>query len=65
MSRINFRPPESLKARIEQAAARERLSVNAWLVRVAAAAVGGGDDHGPRPGRRAGRPGQSFTGWVR
>ena len=64
-ARINLRLPEQLKAGVEQAASRERLSVNAWLVRVAAAAVGGGDDHGPRPGRRAGRPGQSFTGWVR
>ena len=29
VARINFRPPESLKVRIEEAAARERLSVNA------------------------------------
>src|SRR5512142_2438245 len=29
-ARINFRPPEHLKARIEDAAAREGLSVNAW-----------------------------------
>jgi HicB-like protein involved in pilus formation len=61
-ARINVRLPEPLKARIEQAAARERLSVNAWLVRTAAAAV---DD--PRGGRGRGRsvgPGDSFTGWV-
>jgi len=63
-ARINLRLPEQLKAGVEQAASRERLSVNAWLVRVAAAAVGG-DDRTPRPGRRGGRPGQSFTGWVR
>jgi len=63
-ARINLRLPEQLKAGVEQAASRERLSVNAWLVRVAAAAVGG-DDRAPRPGRRGGRPGQSFTGWVR
>src|SRR5882724_9687506 len=34
-ARINLRLPERLKAGIEQAAGRERLSVNAWLVRVA------------------------------
>ena len=37
-ARINLRLPEQLKAGIEQAAGRERLSVNAWLVRVVAAA---------------------------
>ena len=40
MSRINVRMPEQLKARVEAAAAAEGLSVNAWLVRAAAAAVG-------------------------
>ena len=39
MSRINLRLPERLKARVEQAAASEGLSVNAWLVRAAAAAL--------------------------
>ena len=39
MTRINLRLPEPLKAAIEQAAARERLSVNAWLVRVAGGAA--------------------------
>ena len=39
MSRINLRMPDHLKARIEQAAASEGLSVNAWLVRAAAAAL--------------------------
>jgi hypothetical protein len=63
MSRVNFRLPEHLKARIEDAAAREGLSVNAWLVRIAAAAVQSPDD--PRDqGRRAPRGGQRFTGWV-
>jgi hypothetical protein len=60
-ARINLRLPEQLKAAIEQAAGRERLSVNAWLVRVLADAVAPGD----RPGKRAGRHGQSYTGWVR
>jgi hypothetical protein len=60
-ARINLRLPEQLKAAAEQAAARERLSVNAWLVRVLAAAVANDD----RPGQRGGRIGQTFTGWVR
>ena len=64
MSRVNLRLSEHLKTRIEDAAAREGLSVNAWLVRVAAAAVQSTDD--PRDaGRRAPRGGQRFTGWVR
>jgi hypothetical protein len=62
-ARINLRLPEQLKAGIEQAAGRERLSVNAWLVRVAAAALAPPDDR--RPPRRGGRLGQSYTGWVR
>jgi hypothetical protein len=61
-ARINLRLPEQLKSGIEQAAGRERLSVNAWLVRAAAAALTH-DDQGPR--QRGGRVGQSFTGWVR
>jgi hypothetical protein len=63
-ARINLRLPERLKAGVEQAAARERLSVNAWLVRAVAAAVGR-DDPDRRPPRRGGRLGQTYTGWVR
>jgi hypothetical protein len=59
MARINLRLPEQLKAAAEQAAARERLSVNAWLVRAVAAAVA------DRPRRRGGRVGQAYQGWVR
>lgn len=61
MSRINVRMPERLKARVEEAAAREGLSVNAWLVRAAAAAVEPAD----RPAGHAGRRGQRYTGWAR
>jgi hypothetical protein len=35
-SRITLRLPESLKARIETAAARQSVSVNTWLMRAAA-----------------------------
>src|SRR6187551_1304709 len=38
-SRINVRLPEQLKAAIEEAAAKEGRSVNAWLVRAASAAL--------------------------
>ncbi len=64
-SRINLRLPDHLKASIEQSAARAGLSVNAWLVRAAAAAVEAGDPQ-RRPQRRA-EPisGQHFTGWAR
>jgi hypothetical protein len=61
-ARINLRLPEQLKAGIEQAASRDRLSVNSWLVRAAAAALAS-DDRRPRP--RGGRVGQGYTGWVR
>ncbi|HLI39325.1 MAG TPA: hypothetical protein VKV80_18615 [Streptosporangiaceae bacterium] len=66
-ARINFRPPEHLKARIEEAASREGLSVNAWLVRAVTAAleVGGGGADARPAARRAPRGGQRYTGWVR
>ncbi|EPH43655.1 hypothetical protein ABT390_31555 [Streptomyces aurantiacus] len=51
-SRINFRPPEHLKTRIEEAAGHERLSVNAWLVRAVSAMLEF-DDRGRRAERRA------------
>jgi hypothetical protein len=61
-ARINLRLPEHVKAAVEQAAARERLSVNAWLVRVIAAAAS--NDGRGRPRQRRG-VGESYTGWVR
>jgi hypothetical protein len=63
-ARINLRLPEQLKAGIEQAAGRERLSVNAWLVRVAATALAR-ENPDQRPPHGGGRIGQSYTGWVR
>ncbi|MYR40896.1 toxin-antitoxin system HicB family antitoxin [Streptomyces sp. SID5910] len=62
-ARVNLRLPAHLKARAEEAASREGLSVNAWLVRAVSAAVEGGG--APRPAERARNVGQSFTGWVR
>jgi hypothetical protein len=60
-SRINLRLPDSLKVRAEEAADREGLSVNAWLVRAVAAALES-DGH-PRRTSPLGR--QSYIGWVR
>ena len=72
-ARVNFRPPESLKARIEDAARAEGLSVNAWLVRVCGQVL----DRGAEPldlssqrrpaGARRERSwvGDSLTGWLR
>ncbi len=62
-ARVNLRLPAHLKARAEEAASREGLSVNAWLVRAVSAAVDGGGT--PRTTERARTIGQSFTGWVR
>lgn len=64
VSRINLRLPDHLKGRVEQAAGREGLSVNAWLVRAVATAVQAADRPEPAPAR-APRGGQRFTGWVR
>ncbi|MFD7860191.1 toxin-antitoxin system HicB family antitoxin [Streptomyces microflavus] len=63
-ARVNLRLPAHLKARAEEAAAGEGLSVNAWLVRAVSAAVDGGGTR-PRTAEKARTVGQSFTGWVR
>ncbi|MEU4683698.1 hypothetical protein [Streptomyces xinghaiensis] len=62
-ARVNLRLPAHLKARAEEAASREGLSVNAWLVRAVSAAVDGGGR--PRAPERTQSIGQSYTGWVR
>jgi hypothetical protein len=64
-SRITLRLPEHLKPRIDEAASRLGLSVNAWLVRAVSAALEP-DDQGPRPGQGGGQQlGRRYTGWVR
>ncbi|WP_328551450.1 toxin-antitoxin system HicB family antitoxin [Streptomyces sp. NBC_00358] len=62
-ARVNLRLPAHLKARAEEAATREGLSVNAWLVRAVSAAVD--IDTRPRATGKSQAIGQSFTGWVR
>ena len=47
-ARLTLRLPESLKAQVEAAAAREGVSVNTWLVRALGRAV----NQPQRPGRR-------------
>ena len=63
-ARINLRLPDHLKVRLDAAAARDGLSVNAWLVRVVAAAVERGE-----PGRQRQRQvttgRQRYKGWAR
>lgn len=63
-SRINLRLPDQLKLRVEESAAAEGLSVNAWLVRAAAAGLAALEATA-RPARRAPRTGNQYTGWVR
>lgn len=61
-SRINLRLPDRLKLRVEEAAGREGLSVNAWLVRAAAAALESRQSPAPTYGPTGG---QHYTGWAR
>jgi Arc-like DNA binding domain len=63
MTRINLRLPQDLKDRVEEAARAAGLSVNAWLVRSAAAALTG--DSGPPRTPRVAHASDRFTGWVR
>jgi hypothetical protein len=64
ISRINLRMPDQLKARIEQAAAGEGLSVNSWLVRAASAALERTDPDRRRK-QRSPQGTQRYTGWAR
>ena len=62
-ARLTLRLSESLKARVEAAAAREGTSVNTWLVHAASRSL-----ETPARGRQAtGRwaPGQRITGYAR
>jgi HicB family len=61
-SRTTLRLPDQLKARVDQAAAEDGLSVNSWLVRAIADAV---EPKNRRTAQRGSRSGNNFTGWVR
>jgi hypothetical protein len=61
-ARINFRVPEALKARIEEAATAQGRSVNAWLTRAASAALRSPSQSSEKS--PSGRTMQHLTGWV-
>ena len=63
ISRTTLRLPDQLKQHVEEAAVRDGVSVNSWLVRAVAEAL-----HGSHPANKSKRrePGeQNFTGWAR
>ena len=60
LTRLTLRMPESLKTHIEQSAAAEGVSVNAWLVRAVTAAV---QQPAGRPSPPA-RAGKRVTGFY-
>ena len=59
--RTTLRLPESFKLRVEETANREGISVNAWLVRIVAAAL---EPKNQSTSERTAL-GERFTGWVR
>jgi hypothetical protein len=61
-SRTTLRLPDALKARVDDAAAADGLSVNTWLVRAVAAAL---EPKQRRNAARALRTGDNFAGWAR
>ena len=62
-SRVTLRLSDGLKARAEAAAAREGVSLNAWLVHAAGRALDGPPGSAPPSSRRG--PGQRITGFAR
>lgn len=61
-SRTTLRLPDALKARVDDAAAADGLSVNTWLVRAIAAAL---QPKQRRSAQRTLRSGDNFAGWAR
>jgi hypothetical protein len=61
-SRTTLRLPDALKARVDEAAAADGLSVNTWLVRAVAAAL---QPRQRRSAQRTLRSGDNFAGWAR
>ncbi|MCP2032643.1 hypothetical protein L1277_002753 [Okibacterium sp. HSC-33S16] len=61
-SRTTLRLPDALKARVDDAAAADGLSVNTWLVRAVAAAL---QPKQRRSAQRSLRTGDNFAGWAR
>jgi predicted transcriptional regulator len=61
-SRTTLRLPDGLKARVDDAASADGLSVNSWLVRAIAAAL---QPKQRRATQRTLRSGDNFAGWAR
>jgi predicted transcriptional regulator len=61
-SRTTLRLPDALKARVDDAAAADGLSVNTWLVRAIAAEL---QPKQRRSAQRSVRTGDNFAGWAR
>lgn len=61
-SRTTLRLPDALKARVDDAAAADGLSVNTWLVRAIAAAL---QPKERRSAQRTLRTGDNFADWAR
>jgi predicted transcriptional regulator len=61
-SRTTLRLPDALKARVDEAAAADGMSVNTWLVRAIAAAL---QPKQRRSAQRTLRTGDNFAGWAR
>ncbi|MFD0683439.1 toxin-antitoxin system HicB family antitoxin [Actinomadura fibrosa] len=64
-ARMTLRLPEHLKTRVEEAAGRQGVSVNAWLVRAISAAFEPGAAPRPAAPPQQARSGRGYTGWVR
>ena len=62
LTRLTLRMPESLKTHVEQIAAAEGISVNAWLVRAVTAAISVPTPLSAPPSR--GRPSKSLKGYY-
>lgn len=61
-SRVSLRLPETLKTRVEQAAAATGVSVNTWLVRTVSHVL---DSPQTPTSTLVSRPGRRISGWVR
>jgi predicted transcriptional regulator len=61
-SRTTLRLPDAVKARVDEAAAADGVSVNTWLVRAIAAAL---EPKQRRATQRTLRTGDNFAGWAR
>ncbi|WIM93803.1 toxin-antitoxin system HicB family antitoxin [Actinoplanes oblitus] len=64
LARLTLRMPEALKTQVEQTAAAEGISVNAWLVRAVTSAVNPQPAGSPPPGFGAAVSAKRVTGYF-